>query len=158
MAAVIRPAQHDLRIAALAADKPYARRNFKLKRMVRGPFKIILPRSKRSPRPEPFLGHVVIFKNIQVKRVKFAVLKIANNCLAAKKHLAVRTVTRKLAIFPTRAFVPHLGRYIVAPRFIGGRERQHIEAVPLLLVCVGNRVGNIAVLLNLSLYRMGRNA
>ena len=54
--------------------------------------------------------------------------------------------------------MPRLCSYIVDPRRVGGRERQHVEGVTVLLVGVGRGVSDVFVLLNLPLDRVRADA
>ena len=54
--------------------------------------------------------------------------------------------------------MPRLCSYIVDPRRVGGRERQHVEGVAVLLVGVGRGVSDVFVLLDLPLDRVRADA
>ena len=54
--------------------------------------------------------------------------------------------------------MPSLGRYIVDPSGLGARKDQHVEGVAVLLIGVPDGVRQVAVLLDLPLNRMGRDA
>ena len=66
--------------------------------------------------------------------------------------LAIRAVAGELAILEPSALVPGLGRCIVDPGGVGAGEGQHVEAVTVLLVGVGDGIRDVAVLLDLPLH------
>ena len=55
-------------------------------------------------------------------------------------------MARKRPVNETGPFMPGLRRYVVNPGGVGRGERQHIEGVAFLLVGVGQRVADVAVL------------
>ena len=151
MSAVVRKAQHDLRVAALPAVEAHARLAVKLQRVVSHTLEVVLAGRQRPPRAQPPLRLVVVGVERQIVGVELAVLVVAYDGLVAKEHLHGRPLAGKSSVVEARPLMPRLCRDIVDPRRVSGRERQHVEGVAVLLVGVGRGVSDVGVLLDLPL-------
>ena len=56
------------------------------------------------------------------------------------------------------AFMPHCSGNVEHPSGVGRWKNQHIKRMAVLLVCVGNSIGKVSVLLDLPLYSVRRHA
>ena len=118
----------------------------------------VLAGRQRPPGAQPPLDLTVVGVDVEVKGVDVAVLVVAHDHFAAKRHLAVAAVAGEVAVIPSSSLMPRLRGDVVDPGGVGLREDQHIERMAILLVGVANRVRQVAVLLDVPFDCVGRDA
>ena len=64
----------------------------------------------------------------------------------------------ELTIGPTGTLMPQLGRCVIDPSGVGSWENQDVEDVTILLVAVGQRIRDVAVLLDLPFHSVRGHA
>ena len=93
VAAVVAPAQHDLRVRALAADQPHAHLEVDLHQVVDRAVVVILTSRQRPPGAHPTLHCTIVSVDVQVERIEVAVDVVADDHLVVEKRLTVATVS-----------------------------------------------------------------